>query len=70
MGKRGTYPLHLKIWGDVEDGTTLGTTGEGILINSFGAIQIEIKIDSCDYPKEELYEAIKETAMKAAEYFR
>lgn len=61
MGEREAYPLHLEIWGDVEGGTTLGTTGEGILINSFGAIKIEIKIDSCDYPKEELYKAIKET---------
>lgn len=67
--EREPYPLHLKIWGDVEGGTTLGTQGEGILINSFGAVQIEIKVDSSDYPKEELYKAVKETAMKAAEYF-
>ena len=69
MGEREPYPLHLKIWGDVGDGVSLATSVEGNLINSFGAIQIEIKVDSSDYPKAELYRAIKETAMKAAEYF-
>lgn len=69
MNARKTYPLHLKIWGDVADGLIRSTKGEAYLLDSFGAIEIEIRIKSGDYPKGELYEAVKETAMKAAEYF-
>lgn len=69
MEKREIYPLELKIRGDIEDGMTLSTTSESLLIGSFGAIEIEIKINSNDYPKESVYKAVKETAMRAAEYF-
>lgn len=67
---REPYPLYLKVRGDIGDGTTQSTRGENYLVNSFGAIEIDIKVGSGDYPKEELYEAVKETAMKAVEYFR
>lgn len=68
--KRKLYPLYLKITGDIGNGVAQGTTGEGIFIESFGAIEVEVKINSANYPKELVYEAVKETVLEAAEYFR
>lgn len=70
MAQRDSYPLYIKLFGDIGDGIIRKTERKSEFIDSFGAITVEIKVDSCDYPKDEVYKAVKETVLKAAEYFQ
>lgn len=70
MAQRDSYPLYIKLFGDIGDGIIQKTERKSEFIDSFGAITVEIKVDSCNYPKDEVYKAVKETVLKAAEYFQ
>lgn len=64
------YPKSVKIVGDIANGKVLSAKEKGVILNGNGAIEISILVDSSDYPKEDVYQAVKEISLKAAEYFR
>lgn len=66
---REVYPLYIKVCGDIEKGKVLASKGGNTIIDSYGAITIEITVNSADYPKDKVYEAVKKIALKAAEYY-
>lgn len=68
--EREIYPVYIKVKGDIGKGTIKGTRRSNEMVDSFGAITISISVDSEDYPKQEVRESVRETALKAIEYFR
>lgn len=63
------YPLDILVVGDIGNGMALSTKKENTLLDSFGAVKIRITINSHDYPKKEVREAIREIALKAVECY-
>lgn len=68
--ERKIYPLRLEVTGDIGKGITKSTRSSKEIMQAHGAIRIVIEIDSGFYPKEEVYESVKETALQAIECFR
>lgn len=69
MNCKNVYPQQLCLKHTIGDGYVASGLDGKTLIDSKGAITLKISIDSCDYPKEKVHEAVREICSKAVEYF-
>lgn len=69
MSCKNIYPQQLCLKHSIEEGYVVSELDGKTLIDSRGAITLNISIDSCDYPKENVHEAVREICLKAVEYF-
>ena len=63
------YPINLELENTLGDGYILTGYNGNILIETYGAINLKIKVNRSDYPIEEVRKAIKEICEKAVEHY-
>lgn len=69
MEKDTLYPMQLTIHGDIGDGTCLSVKESGLILNGRDGIEVKIKIDHSDYPKDQIVKGLSEVFQKVLQCY-
>lgn len=64
------YPIRIELKGDIGGGMVRSTRNECEVRDSRGAVTLKIEVNSNDYPREKVEEAIKEICQTVVECYR
>lgn len=69
MEKDTMYPTQLTMHGDIGDGICLSVRECGPILNSRDGIEVNIKINRSDYPKDQVLKGLSEVFQKVLQYY-
>lgn len=69
MSTENTYPVELTLNNTIGNGWVRSAENKKEIILSDGAIEMNIKINAPDYPKDKVRDAVKEICLKAVQYY-
>ena len=67
--EKNMYPLDITLKNSIADGAVRSTLYPTELLETDGAITLRITVNSSNYPKAEVRNAVKEICQKVVEYF-
>lgn len=67
--KENLYPVEIKLKHTLENGFVKRASNERCIEGSVGVVTMSININSCDYPKESVSEAVRDLCEKVLEHF-
>lgn len=63
------YPVKLKLENTIGDGFIGRESDKRRIIDTTGAVTLSLEINNCDYPKKEVYDAVRELIEATLKYF-